>query len=375
MYEIDENFLIFFLAKSTANICDVNTEMLNSEKPIYLQTPNYPNEYGNNLECNCSMRSTNGSPVQIELLEFDIESSGEGLLVPNPPNQLIFNEDSFNKKTDSNVFKQNQCSKDYLSIGADEVQLCGTLSPFSNLVNVKSTLKNQVTSLRFSSDDALSRRGFWVKLKASKVKETDCPENFVLVDNVCLRVYNQMLNWYEAQKFCTGMGFSLAVVDNFELDKQLNKALFTENENEKKFWIGVKHLNQTSWFDSRNEVLELDPDEAKWWPWLVVDSTTYNLGSCVGKRKNYLFLDDCYKRMPFACQFKPIASSETINSKVQLKCGKNSDAFFRTTTTSTTTSTASNKFIPISTKSATKSLLDFFVPTVTDKSILASCKY
>ena len=332
-------FYFKFKAKSTVNICDTQAQ-LNSENSIYLQTPNYPNEYGNNLDCNCSMQTSSGSPIQIELLEFDIESSAaEAISLPlSASNHQIANTllgPNEMRKSDLNLYKQNSCSKDYLSIGEDS-QLCGTISPFSNLEHVQKIKqpKSQVKNLRFYSDDALTRRGFWIKMKASKLKETDCPENFMLVDNICLRVYNQLLNWYEAQKFCMGMGYSLAVIDNFELDKQLNNALFGENENEKKFWIGVKHLNQTNWFDHKNEVIEFNEDEAKWWPWLVVDSSTYNMGSCAGKRKNYLFLDDCYKRMSFACQYKPTASLS--DSRVKLKCGKDAETFFLTSTTTTT---------------------------------------
>lgn len=98
----------------------------------------------------------------------------------------------------------------------------------------------------------------------------------------------------------------------------------------------MKHLNKTTWFDSKNEAIQFRSDEEKWWPWLVIDSTTYNKGSCVAKRANWLYLEDCYKRMPFACQynqFKPKVSE----SKMKLKCGKDSGSYFQSLTTTTTT--------------------------------------
>ena len=150
------------------------------------------------------------------------------------------------------------------------------------------------------------------------------------------------------------MGYSLAMLDNFELDKQLNNLLFDKAEqvitlpNEvanknTKFWIGMKHLNETSWFNAQNEPLHMRMDEQKWWPWLVVDSATYNKGSCVGKRSNWLFLEDCYKRMPFACQYKPETAYKTPDTpSVQLKCGPESEKYFQTLKPLTSMTTKAN---------------------------------
>ena len=77
-------------------------------------------------------------------------------------------------------------------------------------------------------------------------------------------------------------------------------------------------------------MIKFKKDENKWWPWLAIDTSTYNTGgSCLGKRQNGLFLEDCYKKMPFACQIKPktksIASSSKSNPRIQLKCGNKID--------------------------------------------------
>ena len=182
----------------------------------------------------------------------------------------------------------------------------------------------------------------------SNLTPRDCPENFILINNICVRIFNEPLTWYEAHTHCTSMGFSLALIDNFELEKQLNKALFNDddesvtsslyNENSsqpkssssaivKKFWIGMRHLNHTNWFDSKNEMIKFRVDEANWWPWLIVDSSSYNQGSCVAKRRNSFVLEDCYKRMPFACQYRIPASKLERKSSVEMKCGLSSDAF------------------------------------------------
>lgn len=82
-------------------------------------------------------------------------------------------------------------------------------------------------------------------------------------------------------------------------------------------------MNDSHWFDYKNEPIKLSADESSWWPWLVVDPLTYAQGSCVAKRSGALFLDDCYKRMSFACQSlaqvsvdagDELASSSSISS-------------------------------------------------------------
>ena len=306
--------------KLTVDICDTNKLVQGSE--IYMHTPNYPIEYSTDKDCSCSLQTS--SDTQIELLEFDLESS--------------FIEDP------SSTANTNTCTKDYLMIGND-TQICSTLPPFSNVLQTRNTKLNDIIDFKFHSDDALTRRGFWVKIQPSVV--TDCPANFILIENVCVRIYNKLLTWYEAHNYCSGMGYSLAMIDNYELDKQLNNAIFDKNggvsslpnevkEKNKNFWTGMKHLNKTTWFNTKNEAIQFRSDEENWWPWLVIDSSTYNKGSCVAKRSNWLYLEDCYKRMPFACQYNQYKPKNN-EIDMKLKCGKNSGSYFQSLTTTTTT--------------------------------------
>ncbi len=78
----------------------------------------------------------------------------------------------------------------------------------------------------------------------------------------------------------------------------------------------MRHLNETNWFDYKNELIKFRNDESKWWPWLVIDSTTYNIGSCVAKKQNWLFLQDCYKKLPFACQSKQQQQQQNNNNNI-----------------------------------------------------------
>jgi hypothetical protein len=343
------------------------------------------------LDCNCSMRTSRDSSIQLELLEFDLESSSSNdnsnsIASQNNANLAsannaagIANADSFNAiklaglESAMNIARSpfsikqskatgknnalNSCTRDYFSINAN-LQMCGTVSPFSGLLNLPSNNntnnknnKYQMSSFRFFSDDALTRRGFWLKIKVSNLSPKDCPENFILVNNICVRIYNEQLTWYEAHTYCTSMGYSLALIDNFELEKQLNKVLFNDEDDSvvtslyqtnsegsskssngqspgmKRFWIGMRHLNHTNWFDSKNEMIRFRADEANWWPWLIVDSSSYSQGSCVSKRRNSFAMEDCYKRMPFACQYKLPTAKLERKASVEMKCGANSHIF------------------------------------------------
>ena len=97
-------------------------------------------------------------------------------------------------------------------------------------------------------------------------------------------------------------------LDDFEEDKQLNRLL----DDKIKFWLGLKHLNGTNWFTENNEVIKVDKSDQTWWPWLLFDNISYNQGSCVGKQRHGLFLQDCYQRLKFACQYKLSKSIENI---------------------------------------------------------------
>jgi hypothetical protein len=318
-------------AKSTVNICEAALDkkfVLNANENImYLKTLNYPNEYLNNLDCKCSMKTSEDSTIQFELLEFDIESTDDYLL------RLADNEHAYAQHGKEYAVQKRSCSKDYFSINSN-VQMCGTLSPFTTLFDLQPINNHQITNFRFFSDDSLTRRGVWLKLKLSNYV-LKCEEGFILVDNICVKVFSNQLTWYEAQSYCSSMGYSLLQLDNFESEKKINTILFDKNSiasqrknlTLSKFWTGVKHLNRTNWFDARNQLLNLRRDEQTWWPWLIIDAKTYNHGSCVAKRENQLFLEDCYKRMAFACQYKPHVPSRPKESHLHLKCGKNENYF------------------------------------------------
>lgn len=130
----------------------------------------YPNEYATNLNCQLELQSEANTSLQIEMLEFDLEAADEGTVgqansVEDAIRQLNSNRTSMSK------LDATACQRDYLAIGASQhTRLCGTLSPFTTILNVASNVSTDAhqyvkTGFKFYSDDALTRRGFWLKLK------------------------------------------------------------------------------------------------------------------------------------------------------------------------------------------------------------------
>ncbi len=81
-----------------------------------------------------------------------------------------------------------------------------------------------ITPLRFHSDEALTRRGFWLEVRVAAAARL-CPADHLLLGDRCLKAYAEPLTWYEAHSYCAAMGHSLAPLDHFALDRQLSAAL------------------------------------------------------------------------------------------------------------------------------------------------------
>ena len=147
--------LLCFSASKTVNVCnDVNIE---TTEEIYIKSTNYPNEYANNLNCNCLLE-TNGNQIKFQTLEFDLESLYDSEI-------SLFS----NNIISSNTFNNNKCNKDYLSV--NETKYCGTINSYVNFYTLKQSMETNFMNLKFISDDSLTRRGFWIKLKGIEIKD------------------------------------------------------------------------------------------------------------------------------------------------------------------------------------------------------------
>jgi hypothetical protein len=273
-FTLNENLILTsILAKNTVNICE-DVDITTETDVLFFKTPSYPYEYSNNLNCKCSLNSQ-ANQIQVQTIEFDLEETSS----------------------------QNYCSKDYLSI--NKSKHCSKMSPFKNLITLQNTTALTSLDLQFYSDDALTRRGFWIKTKVSEYTKI-CADNFYLVNNACIRVYSDLkLTWFEAKRFCTSHGFDLLEIDNFETSKEIGHIIGDDQA----VWTSMKHLNKTHWFNENNSVIIYDENVRFWWPWLEFDNLVEDRGTCVAKRKSGLILEDCYQNLQFACQYK-IAKSK-----------------------------------------------------------------
>lgn len=130
----------------------------------------YPNEYATNSDCKLELNVQSSilstAFIQIEVLEFDMESSDDlsddgSLLQVNSVESAIrmlnSNQRTLEKKP--SALASTVCNRDYFAIG-EQIRLCGSLSPFMTILNVAGP-----STFKFYSDDALTRRGFWLKFK------------------------------------------------------------------------------------------------------------------------------------------------------------------------------------------------------------------
>lgn len=234
----DYLFIVYecYPVRDTVDVCDEGYESQaeiggddnDTGAVYYVKTPNYPNEYSNNLECNCSIRtqtyndSDNGrqTMMEIEMLEFDLEGSSTNENDDNMASLVSYNLNTFSQQqpqltgTGRRQFNNNNnnqpqmCTRDYFSVNVNK-NLCGSLSPFAtfyNLISTKTTkqptndLQHQITKLKFTSDDALTRRGFWMKLKSKYISHRFSRFNIRSKNHVSKKIHFTLQNNIHIQK-------------------------------------------------------------------------------------------------------------------------------------------------------------------------------
>jgi hypothetical protein len=166
----EETFIIDPFHYSDSN---KNTDLLSSRYgSFYLSSPNYPNEYKNNLNnCSCKFEYVNFDSdsgvdrrdeinLMIKAYEFDLEDGDSNAQIESEENQNV----------------NSQCQKDYLRVDsfkfqrqeegdatsampAKSLSLCGQYKDFKEFYAEGNSFK-----INFTTDDVISRRGFLVKI-------------------------------------------------------------------------------------------------------------------------------------------------------------------------------------------------------------------
>ena len=140
-----------FRRQNQVDICS-NTVLENVDEFI-IKTPNYPNEYENNLNnCACNIELNDNDDdyndgdkklnLKYELLEFDVEEGESNAAELCNKDKLVVSES-----------KTNQTRK----------ILCGQYKEFKefNLASASTAL-----AINFTTDDSISRRGFLMRIKS-----------------------------------------------------------------------------------------------------------------------------------------------------------------------------------------------------------------
>jgi hypothetical protein len=167
----DETFII----DSSWNANRKDGSLNNRFGSFYLSSPNYPNEYANNLNnCSCKLEyvkidaantQTNGQletqdeiNLQFKSYEFDLEEGEDA------------NANSIEEQSYLNSLRKEKCTKDSLriesvienkdEISASSINLCGQYKDFKEFY-AKGTRFN----FNFNTDDVITRRGFLLKVE------------------------------------------------------------------------------------------------------------------------------------------------------------------------------------------------------------------
>lgn len=125
-----------------------SNSILESSEGFILKTPNYPNEYDNNLRnCTCNVELAQNHDandrklsLKFELLEYDVEEGEANAIELCNKDRMTISE-----------LKTNQTRK----------LLCGQHKEFKEF-NLAST----GLTINFTTDDSISRRGFLMRIKS-----------------------------------------------------------------------------------------------------------------------------------------------------------------------------------------------------------------
>lgn len=410
----DETFIIdssWSPAHARKSVFD-STDATSRFGSFYLSTPNYPIEYGNNLN-NCSCRleyvqidnpgssstnteSTDQMNLMFKTYEFDLEEADDS---------TISGVDGSSEEADDD-WRRDQCNKDRLKIESimdDESQtsspssisLCGQFKEFKEFY-----AKGNRFNFKFSTDDAITRRGFLLKIEP--IAETQCPHGSKRFDsNRCIKYFGDennrhhghKLGWQEAHKSCQAMNGRLLVVNDFVDNLKLNSHLKSRigdkihKSMERSAKLALKkqggkqqrsnqqqQQQQTQSAEVQFEQFNIgywvntNKDDKKFLNVVYNNKNGTSSDKCLSKRYSYWSEENCATaRRAYICEFdainlrpqiqRPLYSLNNGNRLIRVKCGSgsNTGSTVNTQQSSTTTKPVSTTSIPTTTTTTTAS--------------------
>ena len=97
-------------------------------------------------------------------------------------------------------------------------------------------IANKTANIRFKSDDALSYKGFWLKVVSRKA----CKDDWQLVGDTCIKVFSESLDWRAANQKCQSMNGYLVKIEDVINDLKLTQYM---KINCKFFYLSINYFN------------------------------------------------------------------------------------------------------------------------------------
>jgi hypothetical protein len=178
----DETFIIDSSSKQQDSAAPLN----NRFGSFYLASPGYPNEYANNLNnCSCQLEyvkiDTTGQTEQQQQQQQKLDTESINLRFKSYEFDLEEDEESGQTSSEdataTNSLRRERCTKDSLKIesivdengssASSSVSLCGQYRDFKEFY-----AKGSRFNFNFNTDDAITRRGFLLKVEPTPGKST-----------------------------------------------------------------------------------------------------------------------------------------------------------------------------------------------------------
>jgi hypothetical protein len=182
----------------------------------------------------------------------------------------------------------------------------------------------KTNTLRFTTDDSLAYKGFWLKVSPRKVCRGD---DWQLVGDSCIKVFSEPMDWRSANQRCQQMNAQLLKIDDVVSDLKLTHYMKSFYPEVSSYWIGLRkfvdQFNKERWMWSSNNN-STNYNDVSWWPWIpnINNNNNNNLqkkehlmypNNCVVKQRNedgyFTTSCDSSNKNSFICQ------TDTISNK------------------------------------------------------------
>lgn len=222
-YKCIKAFDTFDICKSESRVyTHEQLQQQNQQGGFYIKSPDFPIEYPSSVDCSCSIQANTLHPLKLDVLWFSLQD-----------NDYL------------NIFNRN---------------LTGWINPTYEM-----PILSRSTTIRFSTDDGLAYKGFWLKVASRRA----CKDDWQLVGDSCVKVFTESVDWRSANQRCQLMNGHLIKIDDVVNDLKLTQYMKSFYPEVASYWIGLRKYaddnNQERWMWSSNNSTVYN--DISWWPW------------------------------------------------------------------------------------------------------------